>query len=260
MMGRYPLISIISLCLVSGALPANEPEPVATIGYRVVGIFPHRASAFTQGFELLGDNLLLESTGLYGESSLAILKLDDGKVLREHKLPAHLFGEGATRFNGYIYQLTWQAGKLLVYHADTLELDKTFDYTGQGWGLTNDGTQLIMSDGSTDLIFRSPVDFKELKRITVTQDGKPRRHLNELEWAEGVIYANVWNTSHIVAINPADGVVIAQIDIGPLYTGKGDVANGIAWDPKHQRLLITGKQWHNIFAIRLNRLPSPRLQ
>jgi len=246
------LIFIACIGLSGEVALADSQQSVKEISYQLIKTLPHRPTAFTQGLQLLSNKHLLESTGLYGASSLAILELETAKVIDEFKLPKDLFGEGATYHKGEIYQLTYRAGKVLVYDMDTFTLNKTLKYSGQGWGLTSDGDNLIMSDGTADLIFRSADDFKELRRITVTRGGKPQKYLNELEWVEGLIFANVWQKFYIIVINPTDGTVIAQIDIRQLYTGEGGVANGIAWDAQHRHLLVTGKRWSDIFVLQLN--------
>lgn len=222
------------------------------LAYEVSETFPHRTSAFTQGLVIGDKGYLIESVGRYGKSALAIMDLASGKVLRERTLPDRLFGEGATVFDGLIYQLTWRAGEVRMYDPTTLMLRKTAKYYGEGWGLTHNGKHLLMSNGSSELIFRSADNFLELKRLTVTEGGKPRARLNELEWVNGTIFANVWQQCRIIAIDERSGKVVAQIDIAPLCRGQRGVANGLAWREKERDLLVTGKNWDQIFALKLD--------
>ena len=248
---------LIVLCLLaaSGALAGETPSS-DTSAFRVVGTFPHRLHAFTQGLIVRGD-ALIESTGRYRRSSVAILGLKKGEVRRERALPDNLFGEGLALSGGRLYQLTWRAGRVLLYDADTLEPVGAMSYQGEGWGLAHDGSHLIMSDGSAVLRFRAPDDFRIVRRVTVTENGRPLKRLNELEWVEGSIYANVYLQDRIVAINPHDGVVHAALDLSSLAQKvraevDAGVLNGIAWDAATRRLFITGKNWPAVYQIEWN--------
>lgn len=245
---------LIVLCLLaaSGSL-ADEIRSSDPPAFRVVGTFPHRLHAFTQGL-IVRDDALIESIGRYRRSSVAILGLEKGEVRRERALSGDLFGEGLALFGGRLYQLTWRAGRVLLYDADTLEPVGTMSYRGEGWGLTHDGSHLIMSDGSAVLRFRAPDDFRVVRRVTVTENGRPLKRLNELEWVEGDIYANVYLQDRIVAINPQDGVVRAALDLSSLAQKAraevdAGVLNGIAWDAATRRLFVTGKNWPAVYQI-----------
>ncbi len=244
---------LVLLCWLAAAGGAGA-APVS-LDYTVVGAFPHRVRAFTQGL-VVHDGALVESSGRYRQSSVAILDLESGEVRRERALADNLFGEGLALAGDRLYQLTWRAGKALLYDAATLEPAGTMSYSGEGWGLTHDGRHLIMSDGSAELSFRDPADFSEVRRVTVTDGARPVKRLNELEWVEGRVYANVYLTSRVVVINPQDGVVQAELDLTPLFRKARDqvqagVANGIAWDSKARRLFITGKNWPAIYEIKV---------
>lgn len=257
------LLLWIFLLVTSAALADTDSRKtsatITTIHYQVVETFPHRTDAFTQGLEVFDEDVLLESVGRYGQSELRLTDLENGKVIRAHKLSEKLFAEGATLWNGLIYQLTWNAGKALVYDAKSFSYQKSFKYRGQGWGLTHNDQHFIMSDGSPILRFRSPKDFSEVRRIEVTRHGKPQKYLNELEWINGLIFANIYQKHYIVAIDPRHGKVIAELDIARLYPGSGGVANGIAWDAEREQMLVTGKLWNKIFALRLDTVPiAPR--
>lgn len=246
---------LVLLCWLAAVAGAGA-APVS-LDYTIVGTFPHRVRAFTQGL-VVHDGALMESSGRYRQSSVAILNLESGEVRRERALADHLFGEGLALVGERLYQLTWRAGQALLYDAATLEPAGTLSYSGEGWGLTHDGRHLIMSDGSADLSFRDPADFSEVRRVTVTDAGLPLKRLNELEWIEGRVYANVYLTSRVVVINPQDGVVQAELDLTPLFRKareqvQAGVANGIAWDNKARRLFVTGKNWPAIYEIEIRK-------
>ena len=237
----------------SSAAPDWKAHPV--LGHEVIREFPHDTSAFTQGF-LLAKGAWIESTGGYGTSSMRRVEKATGKVLVKRDLPEDLFGEGAAELAGKIYQLTWTSGLCLVYDADTLERAGEFAYEGEGWGLTSDGKSLIMSDGSDRLRYLDPKTFRVLAELPVRINGKPVNMLNELEYVEGEIFANVWHAEQIVRINPRNGNVIGVIDLSGVDAGvrrlePEHVLNGIAYDPEAQELFVTGKCWPKIYQIRL---------
>lgn len=236
-------------------LPAGEPVPVYT--YKVVNIYPHDRSAFTEGLAFQ-DGVLYESTGLNGQSTLRRVEMETGRVLRRYNLPAQFFGEGMALYGNQIVQLTWQSHVGFVYDRDSFELQRTFTYSTEGWGLTCDGQQFIMSDGTAILHFLDPETFEEVRQVEVQDNGRPVLWLNELEYIAGEIYANVWQTDRIARIDPQSGRVTGWIDLtgllGPEDQGQPvDVLNGIAYDAGQGRLFVTGKWWPKLFEIKLVR-------
>ncbi len=223
----------------------------------VVREYPHDTKAYCQGL-VFADGMLLEGTGKYGESNLRRVKLETGEVVQETALDRRYFGEGIALLNDKIYQITWRERVAFVYDKNTLQpTGETFHYQGEGWGLTTDGQSLIMSDGTSVLRFLDPKTFEVKRRVTV-QDGRRRvAMLNELEYIEGDVYANVWRESYLVRINPRTGAVTGKIDLrglrpGVAWTGE-EVLNGIAYDPIDKRLFVTGKNWSRLYEIRLVR-------
>jgi glutaminyl-peptide cyclotransferase len=238
----------------SSALAAQGSAPVS-IGYRIVATYAHDRSAFTQGLVYAG-GVLYESTGLYGRSSVRRVDLKSGTVELIRALPGRYFGEGLTVFGARLIQLTWRSGTGFVYSMPDLQPVQEFRYTTRGWGLTQDGKHLIMSDGSASLYFLDPHGFEELRRIQVHDERGPVENLNELEFVGGVIYANVWQSARILRIDPASGRVTGFIDLSALMERmrgepSTDVLNGIAYIPGSGRLLVTGKQWPKLYAIEL---------
>jgi glutamine cyclotransferase len=238
-----------------GFLPAQRSgKPVQTYGYEIVQSYPHDRQAFTQGL-VYRDGVFYEGTGLNGRSSIRKVKVETGEVLQIQPLDGRYFGEGITEWRGSLLQLTYKTEIGFVYDLATFKQVKTFEYRGEGWGLTHDNTRLIMSDGSPELRFIDPDTLKETKRLTVRQDGHPVEHLNELEYVNGEIYANVWTTDHIVRISPADGRVTGVVDLSGLLPAfersTSDVLNGIAYDAAGGRLFVTGKLWPRVFEIKL---------
>ncbi len=221
---------------------------------RIVASYPHDPAAFTQGL-VWHQGRLLESTGLYGESSVRRVDLASGQVEHEVALPGHLFGEGLTRVDDRLVQLTWREGVARVLDLESFELLDELPYSGEGWGLCLDGEELVMSDGSAQLTFRDPTSFAELRRLEVTLDGAPLARLNELECVDGWVYANVWGTDWIVKIETASGAVRGVIDASDLLAASeregADVLNGIAFDPGRRLFLLTGKLWPALFAVEL---------
>ncbi|MFN4033748.1 MAG: glutaminyl-peptide cyclotransferase [Fimbriimonadales bacterium] len=236
--------------------PTPAPESnaeIPTFRYRVVNTFPHDKEAFTQGLEF-HDDYLYESTGLNGKSSLRRVELRTGRVVQIHRLAEEFFAEGITILGDKIYQLTWQNGVCFVYDLKTFHQLTQFRYFGEGWGLTNDGKHLIMSDGSATITFRDPDTFAEVRKITVRANGEPVKNLNELEYIEGEIWANIWYSDMIARIDPQTGVVKAWVDMEGLPTphrGLEDVLNGIAYDRPNKRIFVTGKRWSKLFEIEL---------
>ncbi len=226
--------------------------PVERLKVKVLATYPHDAAAFTQGLQLEGD-VFYESTGLEGQSSVRKVEAKTGRVLQKVALENRLFGEGLVHLDSRLVQLTWQNGVALVWDAATLTRLQTWRYQGEGWGLTYDGTQLIQSDGSSFLTFRDPDDFALQGRLQVRKEGLPVDQLNELEFAEGKIYANIWGSDEIVRIDPASGEVEAVIDARNLLKTNeklgADVLNGIAWDAATRTFWITGKRWPKMFQV-----------
>ena len=222
--------------------------------YSIVNTYPHDRNAFTEGL-VYENGFLYESTGRYGESTLRRVQLETGNILQSCSLPDQYFGEGITIFGDNIIQLTWKSNKGFVYDKHSFELLGEFSYPTEGWGITNDGNRLIMSDGSATLYFLDSQSFSKIGQIEVRDAGNPVTKLNELEYINGEIYANIWMQQKIAIINPQTGQVRAWIDLTNL-TGyqnvyAGDVLNGIAYDTEGNRLFVTGKNWSLIFEITL---------
>lgn len=224
-------------------------------GIEVVAEYPHDPEAYTQGLVIV-DGELYEGTGLEGQSTLRRVDLETGDVLQMQSLPDAYFGEGVAVVGDLIYQLTWQSGICLVYDLATFELQTTFEYDTEGWGLTTDGTNLVMSDGTDRIVYRDPTTFEETGHIDVRDGDTPVPLLNELEYIDGEIWANVYTTDWIARIDPADGSVVGWIDLRGLLDGEDvsgpvDVLNGIAQDPDTGQLYVTGKWWPTLFEIEL---------
>ena len=248
---RLLLAAVVASVVIGSQTPTGGRLPVYT--YQIVRVYPHDPNAFTQGLQYV-DGVLYEGTGLNGRSSIRKVKLDTGEVLQRRDVPAQHFGEGITVWKSTLIELTWKSEMAFVYDATTLEPRRTFQYTGEGWGLTHDAANLIMSDGSDRLRYLDPATFVERRRIQVTSDGIAIRNLNELEYVKGEIYANVWQTDDIARIAP-DGRVVGWIDLRGLLTAAErasvDVLNGIAYEESRDRLFVTGKLWPKLFEIKL---------
>jgi glutamine cyclotransferase len=224
--------------------------------YDIVNVYPHDENAFTQGL-VFEDGFLYEGTGLYGNSSLRRVELETGKVLQAHALQNQFFGEGITIVGDKIIQLTWESHRGFVYDKSTFDLLREFSYPTEGWGITYDGSRLIMSDGTASLYFLDPETFQRVGQIEA-HDTAPVTGLNELEYIKGEIYANVWREEKIAIIDPNTGQVRAWVDLKGIR-GSGDpdpdnVLNGIAYDTEGDRLFVTGKRWPLLYEIRL--IPS----
>ena len=230
------------------------PPPTPQYTYRVVNTYPHDRTAFTQGLEYR-DGFLYEGTGITGRSSVRKVDLTTGRVLQNFDVPQPFFGEGITLVGNQIIELTWQSQTGFVYDKSNFRVLGNFQYPGEGWGLTNDGKQIYMSDGSSQIRVWDPVTLKEVRRITVKDGDKPVTQLNELEFVKGEILANVWRTDRIARISPADGKVLGWIDLSgilpPSERSGSDVLNGIAYDASTDRLFVTGKLWPKLFEIKL---------
>jgi len=242
------------LCLIFATSVAALPCGAADT-YRVVHSYPHDPKAFTQGL-MYADGHLYESTGIQGHSSLRLVDMESGRVLQELPVPSQYFAEGLATWGSTLVQLTWKSQTAFVYDRFSFRQLRTLAYTGEGWGLTADSKQLILSDGTADLRFLDPATFRELRRITVKDHGRPVKELNELEFVKGEIYANVWYSDKIARISPATGKVLGWIDLSGLLpraerTDDAAVLNGIAYDAAHDRLFVTGKLWPRLFEIKV---------
>lgn len=261
MVGRYPvtmrspkLILVLLTCLCAVASQAAVP----LYDYEIVHTYPHDPSAFTEGLFYL-NGFLYESTGLEQHSSIRKVRIDTGAVVQKLDIPAQYFGEGIVNWDGHLISLTWKSHVGFVFDLATFKLQKQFQYEGEGWALTQDGRQIIMSDGTSELRFLNPQTLKETNRIQVTFEGKPVPNVNELEWVKGEIYANLWQTNFIVRIDPRNGHVVGLVDLAGLLSprdqveGPDGVLNGIAYDAKGDRLFVTGKNWPKLLEIRLRK-------
>ncbi|MCH7949898.1 MAG: glutaminyl-peptide cyclotransferase [Candidatus Dadabacteria bacterium] len=234
---------------------ANEKIDTPVFGYKIVNTYPHNTNSFTQGL-IFDKGVLYESTGLNGRSTVKIVDLKTGKTLKSHELPDNYFGEGIAIIENKIIQLTWRSKTGFVYDKKTLKLIKKFSYQTQGWGITYDGKYLIISDGSAVLYFMDPNTFKVVGTLEVYGDNGKVSKLNELEYINGEIYANIWGTEKIARINPKTGRVTAWIDLSGLLNkedkkNRVDVLNGIAFNSDKGSLFVTGKLWPKMFEIEL---------
>jgi glutamine cyclotransferase len=235
---------------------ASIPQELeARMTYEIVGRYPHDPRAFTQGL-IYHEGTLYESTGLYGESSLRKVDLQTGEVLQRRSIPQEYFAEGLTIWQDTLIQLTWRAQIGFVYSLEGFTLREQFHYPTEGWGLTQDGQSLIMSDGTAALHFLDPDTLQKTGQVTVTYQGEEIYNLNELEFVLGEVYANIWQTDLIARIDPHTGEVIGWIDLAGLLpqadrTPETDVLNGIAYDPAADRLFLTGKKWPYLYEVRL---------
>ena len=252
------LLIVLALFAASGSFAQSHPD-----SYRIVHVYPHDAEAFTQGLVYVSGTLY-ESTGLFGRSTLRAEDLKTGSVLQRVEVPKEYFAEGLTDWQGRLIQLTWKSHTGFIYDPFSFHLIRSFHYDGEGWGLTQDGHDLILSDGTATLRFLDPKDFHEVRRATVTENGRPVADLNELEYIHGQIYANIWHSDRIVRISPETGHVLGWLDLSNLYPAgeRSDdeaVLNGIAWDPKSGHLFVTGKLWPKLFELELVKA-EPRAQ
>jgi len=234
-------------------VPSPAVESVRQYGYRVVRTLPHDRAAFTQGL-VVYDGHFLESTGQNGQSSIRIVDISTGKVLKRQPLEGMYFGEGMVVLNGNAYMLTWLNQHGFIFDAKTLKQKGTFRYSGEGWGLTSDGVHLYMSNGSSNITVLDAKDFNVLQTISVTLNGSPQSKLNELEWIEGEIWANVWRSDNIVRIDPTTGKIKGVINMQGLLSPteqeyQTDVLNGIAYDAATKSLYVTGKNWPHVYEV-----------
>lgn len=267
-----PLLGLVSLnaglAQSTPAAPSSTPAPATTpamLTPTVVNRYPHDRAAFTEGLQYLGDGTYIESTGLVGESGVRRVDLKTGRVLGKIATPLPTaFGEGVTVLGGLAYHLTWEDGLAFTFDMTTMKEVGRYRYSGEGWGLTTNGRDLIMSNGTPTLVWRDPKTFAVRRSVTVTDGGQPVKNLNELEYVGGSVYANVWLTDRIARIDPQTGRVTAWIDVSALTreasasaakVGKpltfDDIPNGIAYVPERGTLLLTGKRWGTIFEVRV---------
>jgi len=251
-------VAVVASGFASRGTPAFQAQERASVDtFRVVKSYPHDPAAYTQGLVYL-DGFLFESTGLNGQSTLRKVKIETGEVVQRHRLDAAYFAEGLAEWSGQLVQLTWRSNVAFIYDFASFSLRRTLTYTGEGWGLTRNQEQFILSDGTDQLRFLHPGTFREVRRIRVTDGGRPIRDLNELEYVRGEVYANVWQTDRIARISPADGRVVGWIDLHGLMAGgyrldPEAVPNGIAYDAATDRLFVTGKLWPRLFEIEIVR-------
>jgi glutamine cyclotransferase len=234
---------------------AATDEIVPTYSYKIKNTWPHDRRAYTQGLVFL-DGILWESTGQYGSSSLRKVELKTGKVIKQIAVPSKYFAEGMTVFQNKVFQLTWQEHKGFIYDPATFQKQGEFDYTGEGWGLTHDGHSLIMSDGTNQIRFLDPSTLQTTRTVSVFDAGVPVDKLNELEYIDGEIYANIWQSDRIARIEPNTGKILGWINLTGLLktderSGEEDVLNGIAYDAAGKRLFVTGKMWPKLFEIEI---------
>jgi glutamine cyclotransferase len=272
---RWRWATVVGLAVVAGCRDdasgsTDRPPPVLSPDTRVarftvVKSWPHDPGAFTQGLEF-EKGRLYEGTGGEGKSTLREVALETGDVVRMATLPAKEFGEGITILGDRIYQLTWKSRKGFVYDLRTFKPVSEFAYEGEGWGLANDGVSLIMSDGTDKLYFRDPATFAVTRTVAVRDGTRPVSQLNELEWINGEVFANIWQSDSIVRINPQSGEVVGWVNLRGLFSSSDrgrylqpaqviDVLNGIAYDDSTKRLVVTGKWWPRIYEITIDSTP-----
>lgn len=255
----YGTLLLARTCIAQSAdKRAIAPAPEYT--FQVLHVYPHDPNAFTQGLAYR-NGFLYEGTGLKGRSSLRKVRLETGEVVQRIDLHNEFFGEGITLLNNRVVQLTWLSHTGFVYDVRSFRLLRQFTYSGEGWGLTTNGHELLLSDGSADIRVFNPETFAEKRHFAVHDGSDPVTKLNELEFVEGEIYANVWQTDRIARISPQSGRVVGWIDLtgilSPMYRREADaVLNGIAYDPQGKRLFVTGKLWPSIFQIRVVHKPT----
>ena len=252
------ILSIIVIIILSISLSvllnngSDKPTPFHYT-FTIINVYPHDVNAFTQGL-FFENGTFYESTGIYNNSTLRQVELETGKVLRLYSLPSEFFGEGLTVFGNRIIQLTWKSNQGFIYDKETFNLLQEFDYPTEGWGITYNGSQLIMSDGTASLYFLDPETFTITGQVEVYDTG-PVTQLNELEYIQGKVYANIWKENKIVIINPQTGQVTGWVDLTGLIDledfDSDNVLNGIAYDKEEDRLFVTGKRWPYLFEIDL---------
>lgn len=238
---------LIGLCLFANSAAYTEEFTVA-----IEAKYPHPNRAFTQGI-IINDRTIIESSGLYNKSFIQRYQVGDNTAVELKRLPGHYFAEGLEQLADEIFVLTWKERAVLVLDSNNFSIQRKMHYQGEGWGLTTDGQHLIMSNGSNIITFRDKDNFNIVKQIAVADETGPMNFLNELEWIEGKLYANIWQQDLLVVINPNDGKVIQEIDLSPLRAelnnNRVDAINGIAWDEVNKELYLTGKLWPWLFSV-----------
>ena len=253
----------IAVLLLAASWAALSRAAVPLYDYEVVHTYPHDPTAFTEGLFYL-NGFLYESTGLEQHSSIRKVRLETGEVLQKYDVPPQYFGEGIVNWHNHLISLTWKSHVGFVRDLASFKVQRQFHYEGEGWALTQDGRQLLMSDGTSEIRLLNPETLVPVGRIQVTLEGKPINNLNELEWVKGEIYANLWQTNWILRIDPHDGHVVGAINMAGLLSpsdivkGQTDVLNGIAYDAKDDRLFVTGKNWPKLFEIRIHMAGPPK--
>lgn len=248
------VLILIMFTISSHAFTIKDPR-LEKIDFEILNSYAHDPQAFTQGLEI-NNHYLYEGTGLYGKSSLRKIDLKNNKIIKKIDLEPKYFGEGITILKNKIYQLSWKENTAFVYDLN-FNLLKQFHYHGQGWGLTNNGEYIIMSNGSSNIQFRNPKDFSLVKKITVHTKSQKIKKINELEYHNDFIYANIWHSDFIIKINVKNGLVKSYLDLTGIletdYEGKIDVLNGIAYNPQNNSFLVTGKLWPKLYQIRIKK-------
>lgn len=246
-------VAALAVGLAAWAQLGARQTQASAMSFKVIAAYPHDPNAFTQGLAIVGGQLY-EGTGIYGASTLRRVDFKTGRVDKQRALARNYFGEGIAILGKRILQLTWQNGIGIVYDLDTFAVERTFEYEGEGWGLTHDGKHLILSDGSATLRFLDPETFAVVRTVEVRDGGKPIDRLNELEYVDGEVWSNIWYDDRIARISPADGKVLGYLDLSALYPQSARsseaVLNGIAYDPDSDTFLITGKLWPWLFEVR----------
>ncbi len=249
----------VAACTLAFAMASRAAIP--TYDYDVVHTYPHDPSAFTEGL-FYRAGYLYESTGLEQHSSIRKVRLETGEIVQKLDIPSLYFGEGIVDWHGHLISLTWKSHVGFVFDLHTFKLQRQFRYEGEGWALTRNDKQIIMSDGTAQLRFLDPNTLRETGRLEVTLEGKGLSNVNELEWVKGEIYANVWQSNWLVRIDPGNGHVVGIVNLtgllqpSDIVPGQTDVLNGIAYDAKNDRLFVTGKNWPKLFEIRLRKSPA----
>lgn len=253
---HYLVLFLVIVCTFGALNLVTASTKETYFNYEIICSYPHDQKAFTQGL-VFYDGYLYEGTGLYGSSFLRQVDLATGSVLKQTNLAKKFFGEGITILEDRVYQLTWREKKGFVYDLESFQIIETFSYPFEGWGLTTDGHSLIMSDGSEFLTFLDPTTYEQVAQLAVVAQDGPVTRLNELEYVQGELWANIWFSDHIVRIDLYNGHVLGWLDLSALTEAEkelnpqADVLNGIAYDIETERLFVTGKLWSQVYEIRL---------